>query len=453
MRCVILTVLLVLAATPIIAQSIKPFDEHIIEVMAHEFPEWKPDPKYPFGVSSPSSGKPSLNGSWTDGKKHLHISVQIFDSHKEADESKQWFYRRAIVPPSFEVEGIGRVVGGLQTSGNAEIGFSKANFFISINYDFPSRPLRKGEYPYYLRAPKEEVERVKLIARKLDAAIDRDRTVTQCYNDFYSPVFPRPTNDVERLLGAAAYGDTPTVKKLIAAGVDTTQLNANGEGLMHVAARHGCLDTVKALIEAKVDVNSRTRRRATPLMVAANATRLEIIELLLAAGADVQAKDEWGRTAAFYAISYPLSANGPFSSYSRENRKSVLSTLKKAGLDLNLRDTHTEETLLTVEIYNSGTDVIERWTDLLALGVNINDLASQAQPVLIKVVRGGAPQEHARLVKFLIANGADVNFMDAYGMTARKYLLKEREQRVRSPESVKQIDETIKLLDDAGAAR
>lgn len=453
MRCVILIVLFILAATPVFAQQPKPFDEYLLEVMAREFPEWKPQEKNIFSASRPSSGKPSLNGSWSDGRKNLHISVQIFDTHKEADKARNWFYTRAIVPPGFEVDGIGRVVGGLQTSGTAEIGFSKANLFISIDYDFPSRPLRKGEYPYYLHAPKKEVERVKLIARKIDAAIDRDRTVAQCYNDFYNPVFPRPTNDVERLLGAAAYGDTPAVKALIAAGVDTTQLDARGEGLLHVAARYGCLDTVKALIEAKIDVNSRTKRQATPLMIAANAQQIETIELLLAAGADIQAKDEWGWTPAFYAISYPFSNNGPFFRWSREERKTVLTILRKSGLDLNQRDTHNQDTLLTHQIYNSGTDVIERWTDLLELGVKINDLASQAQPVLLKVVRTGAPQDRAKLVKFLIANGADVNFADAYGMTARQYLLKDREQRARHPESVQQIDEVIKLLDDAGAAR
>lgn len=452
MRCLILTVLLVLAAVPVLAQPKDLLDERILEMITREFPEWKPQEKNIFGASRPSSGIPSLNGTWKDGGKHLHISVQYFNSHKEADESQRWFYTRAIVPPSFPVDGIGRVVGGLQTSGNAEIGFSKANFFISVNYSFPSRPLRKNEYYYNARAPKEEVERVKSIAKKIDAAIDRDRTVTQCYNDFYNPVFPRPTNDVERLLGAAANGDTATVKTLIAAGVDATQLNANGEGLMHVAARYGCLDTVKALIDAKVDVNSRTKRQATPLMIAANAQQLETIKLLMAAGADVKAVDEWGWTTAFYAITYPF-MNGPFARWSRERRKEILTTLKDAGLDLNSRARQDQDNLLTRGIFNSGTDVIERWTDLFELGVDINSLGGQGQPVLFRVVRGGAPQERARLVKFLIENGADVNFTDANGMTARKYLLIDREQRAKHPESVKQIDEVIKLLDDAGAAR
>lgn len=228
----------------------------------------------------------------------------------------------------------------------------------------------------------------------------------------------------------------------------------NGNTPLHLAVQHGCVEMVSALIDAGARVNARNLRQETPLMAAANMNCVDLARLLLVSGADAKARDIYGMNAAFHAISaMRFSDYDPNQEPIAKRRRLVFELLKDAGLDLNERNTLLGDTLLTYDMHLYGEQV-ERWADLLELGVDVNAPAGQGQTVLIRAARGGVPDENReKLLRFLISRGADVNIKDAYGMTALDHLVRERTERAKFPEWVRFIDASIQLLEEAGASR
>ncbi len=120
------------------------------------------------------------------------------------------------------------------------------------------------------------------------------------------------------LMIASQYGHTAAVKVLIAAGSDVNAAHENGwmplmrpaeaasnhpgggTALMN-AARFGHTDTVKALIDAGADVNAVRFDGKTALMEAAYYGFTGTVTALIKAGANVSMTDHYGRTALIYA--------------------------------------------------------------------------------------------------------------------------------------------------------
>ena len=102
------------------------------------------------------------------------------------------------------------------------------------------------------------------------------------------------------LIFAAGDGDSATVEKLLASGVDVAQRSKDGESALHVAAIKGDLATVRALIDAGAEVDARTPQGSTiymtPSMWAIYHGHAEMVSMLLAAGADPTAADENGKS-------------------------------------------------------------------------------------------------------------------------------------------------------------
>jgi ankyrin repeat protein len=100
------------------------------------------------------------------------------------------------------------------------------------------------------------------------------------------------------LHAAAANGNLPEVRRLIASGADPGAVDADGFTPLHLAAGQFHVDVAAALLEAGADVNQRNRFGNGPLFVAVfnSRGRGEMIELLRLSGADPYAVNTSGQT-------------------------------------------------------------------------------------------------------------------------------------------------------------
>lgn len=106
------------------------------------------------------------------------------------------------------------------------------------------------------------------------------------------------------LMGAAQREDTPTLAKLIKAGVSVNYANAMQQTPLHIAALWGRLMSVEMLVAAGADLHARNSPmigRSTPLHMTAcgrgkPAARAKAAAILIKAGADLTLKNDAGAT-------------------------------------------------------------------------------------------------------------------------------------------------------------
>lgn len=133
----------------------------------------------------------------------------------------------------------------------------------------------------------------------------------------------------ESLLEAVSAGDVDRVGKLLAAGADSNERNAEGATALMLAAHAGQLDLVKILIDAGADVNLTDERGWGPLMKAAYNAELDrgfadVAQALIDAGANLEAAIGYGVRPLMLAAGYGETA--------------VVETLLHAGADVLARN-------------------------------------------------------------------------------------------------------------------
>ncbi|WP_375709203.1 ankyrin repeat domain-containing protein [Sporosarcina sp. NCCP-2222] len=171
-----------------------------------------------------------------------------------------------------------------------------------------------------------------------------------------------------RLISAAAEGDTETVIALIESGANIDAIDNQGNTAVMAATQRNHVDLVKTLIEHGADINIRNHNLDNVLLYAGAAGYLEIVQLAVQAGADTTLTNRYGGIAII-----PASERG-----------------------------HVEvvEELVT----NSDTDVN-----------HINNLHWTA--LLEAVILGDGGERHQKIVQLLVDHGADVNIADRDGVT------------------------------------
>ena len=113
----------------------------------------------------------------------------------------------------------------------------------------------------------------------------------------------------ESLLEAVSTGDIDRAGKLLAAGADCNERNAEGATVLMLAAHAGQLDLVKTLIDAGADVNLSDERGWGPLMKAAYNADLDrgfadVAQTLIDAGANLEAAIGYGVRPLMLAAGY-----------------------------------------------------------------------------------------------------------------------------------------------------
>merc|ERR1712086_13741 len=136
---------------------------------------------------------------------------------------------------------------------------------------------------------------------------------------------------VERLVGgvdviaAAKEGSVALLSLVIRFTPEKiNQVDENGDGLLHHAARFGHLETCNSLIKAGADVHATDKYKETPVHLASWAGQAEAVEALLCAGAQVDAKEKDHNTALHMAAA--------------EGHAAVVDALIKARADIFMLD-------------------------------------------------------------------------------------------------------------------
>lgn len=112
--------------------------------------------------------------------------------------------------------------------------------------------------------------------------------------------------ELSPLARAVSHSDLASVRLLIQAGADTSQVNGEDQTLLYFAcfSNQSPRELCELLIEAGVDVNHLDVDRGTPLSYACISGVTPVVELLLERGADAGVQDHDGDTALNNAVFY-----------------------------------------------------------------------------------------------------------------------------------------------------
>jgi ankyrin repeat protein len=209
------------------------------------------------------------------------------------------------------------------------------------------------------------------------------------------------------LMHAAAFGSVEAMKILLDAGADVNAKNALSVSPILWCA--GDLEKVRLLVSKGADVNAHSKQNQTPLLIAASHDGAsEIVRLLLDKGADASARGFMNTT--------------PLLSATYANDAAIVKMLLQKGVDVNAKDATGQTPLMSAASYGN----VEVTRMLLAKGADVNAVSvaeglqmknglialGSFTPLLLSVAYGG-PEE----VKMLLDAGAKVNVQDVRGMT------------------------------------
>lgn len=209
------------------------------------------------------------------------------------------------------------------------------------------------------------------------------------------------------LMYAAAFGSLDAMRILLDAGADVNAKNALSVSPMLWCA--GDLEKVRLLVSKGADVNARSKQNQTPLLIAATHDGAsEIVKLLLDKGADASARG-FMNTTALLSATYA-------------NDTAIVKLLLQKRVDVNAKDVTGQTALMNAASY--GNAEVARM--LLAKGADVNaageaggqqvkngDIALGSFTALLLGAAYGGPEA----IKVLLDAGAKVNVQDVRGMT------------------------------------
>lgn len=249
----------------------------------------------------------------------------------------------------------------------------------------------------------------------------------------------------------AVYRDNPeTVKKLIKAGANVSARNRTGITPLILAAQNGNANVLRLLIAAGADPNERLNHGETVLMMSVRTGNTESIETLLQHGADVNATEELrGTTALMWAAAYSnpeavallLKHGADFSTRSnttRPGRRPYLAPtardrIEAAKLGLGQAGITIPVDLKSVPKAKEGPnglapDVLRdrRLAEAAARAADDPEAAAQYEADLhrddpwggLTALVFAARENDLQSIKALLAAGADINQVTAFGWTA-----------------------------------
>jgi ankyrin repeat protein len=203
-------------------------------------------------------------------------------------------------------------------------------------------------------------------------------------------IAPVSFSQSSQFLEAIRQNDIDRVQSLLRiSGID--EADEDSANVLHYAALYASADCMKLLLQNRADPNAANKLGETPLMWCSH--DLEKTKLLLNYKADVNAKTKAGNTPLLIACV-------------GQDQNEMIRLLLDKGADPLAKNERNGTTLLRLAQY--GDTAIARI--LINKGVNINAANKELETALQIAVRS----VNKPMVHWLLANGADANFMDSY---------------------------------------
>ena len=196
-----------------------------------------------------------------------------------------------------------------------------------------------------------------------------------------------------QLADAARGGDRDAVSRLLAAGATVDAPERDGTTPLHWAVYNDDVAMTGRLLEAGANVNAVNRNGATPLSLACTNRGAAVVDRLLKAGADVN-----------------LTTDGapPLLACARAGAVAAVQMLIARGADVNAKDGYRGQTALMWAASEDHADLIKV---LLAGGATVDARSTGNFTALMFAVR----QDARDAVRLLVDAGADVNLAGPNG--------------------------------------
>ena len=211
-----------------------------------------------------------------------------------------------------------------------------------------------------------------------------------------------------RLPEAARAGDRIAVNRLLASGATVDAPEPDGTTALHWAVYHDDLAMTRSLVEAGANVNAANRNGATPLTLACTNRSTAVIERLLKAGADANVVS---------------SGAPPLLACAQAGAVPGVQMLIARGADVNAKDSFRGQTALMWAAAENHADLIKV---LLAGGAVVDARSNGNFTALMFAVR----QDAREAVPLLLAAGADVNLTGPNGQDVLRVAITNRHYTV-----------------------
>ncbi len=193
---------------------------------------------------------------------------------------------------------------------------------------------------------------------------------------------------------------------------------------LHQAAARGRVQIIDILLDAGMDINLKNFQGLTALDIAIAEKNTETIKFLLKKGAKITKN---GYTNIFEA--FVKSKDIEFIKWLLENHYDeemvtdaafeacyygnleILKTFIENGLNINVGEKYSKETLLMKASYNGQVNIVRY---LIEKGSDVNLKSSEKNTALMFAAGGG----HLEIVKILVEKGSDLNAVNKYGWNA-----------------------------------
>jgi ankyrin len=231
---------------------------------------------------------------------------------------------------------------------------------------------------------------------------------TQPVPDMYTP-----------LHNAIVRGHVATVKLLLARGADPNAETTEGYTPLHNAAAEGNMEIISLLLARGVDVNARTSSGLTPLFEAASYGKSEAMKLLLDNSADCNVRrkisgyvQEAPEDRDYPGFKIGAAGTTPLMAAAWSGDAASVKVLLDQGMDVNVRAADGKTALMAAVVSGDAQTV----KLLLENGADAKVAENEGLTALTMVMMYREKQE-ADIVELLLAQKANPNCRDLYGMT------------------------------------